>query len=168
MQGLPERRVAIAAMAENRAIGYRGAIPWHLPEDFRFFKQTTLGHILVMGRRTYESIGRPLPGRETIVLTSHPETLPSNPHLCSLKNLSDRSWAGESRTLFICGGAQVYAAWLPHCTELILTHVHASPEADVFFPPFEHLFSPAETLHSQAEFHIVRYRPSQLSPSAPN
>ncbi|HAV62180.1 MAG TPA: dihydrofolate reductase, partial [Verrucomicrobiales bacterium] len=67
---------AIAAMSENRVIGHGNRIPWHLPEDFRFFKSTTMGHVLVMGRKTFESIGRPLPGRETIVLSrtgfSHP------------------------------------------------------------------------------------------------
>ena len=60
---------AIVAMAENRVIGHAGAIPWHLPEDFKFFKATTMGHAIVMGRKTYESIGRPLPGRENIVLS---------------------------------------------------------------------------------------------------
>ena len=66
---------AIAAMAENRAIGNQGDIPWHLPEDFKWFKQTTMGAILVMGRKTYESIGRPLPGRETFVLSRTPREI---------------------------------------------------------------------------------------------
>ena len=72
---------AIAAMSENRVIGRGSLIPWHLPEDFKWFKQTTLGHVLVMGRKTFESIGRPLPGRETIVLTRSGFSHPGDQHI---------------------------------------------------------------------------------------
>ena len=96
---------AIAAMSLNRVIGDGNKIPWHLPEDFKWFKQTTLGHVLVMGRKTFESIGRPLPGRETIVLSRAGWSHPGVQTVASLDEV--KSLAGE-RQVFICGGAQIY------------------------------------------------------------
>ena len=78
---------AIAAMSENRVIGADGRIPWHLPEDFRWFKQTTLGHILVMGRKTFESIGRPLPGRQTLILSRQGFSAPGTVTVADLSAL---------------------------------------------------------------------------------
>ncbi len=146
---------AIAALSENRVIGNGNRIPWHLPEDFKFFKATTMGHALVMGRKTFESIGRPLPGRETIVLSRsgflHPgvRTIPSLDALPALVG---------ARQMFICGGAQIYEQSLPLCSDLYLTHVKRVVEGDAFFPPFEELFEPAETLQDNADFRIVHYR----------
>src|SRR3989442_491152 len=89
---------AIAAMSLNRVIGQGNKIPWHLPEDFKFFKQTTMGHILLMGRKTFESIGRPLPGRETIVLSRSGFVFPG---VHSVSDLSQIDWKNEPRTVFI-------------------------------------------------------------------
>ena len=147
--------IAIAALSLNRVIGRGNAIPWHLPEDFRFFKATTMGHVLVMGRKTFESIGRPLPGRQTIVLTrsdwSHPGVLIAR----SLEQLPIE--ASDPRTVFICGGAEVYHQALPRCTELFLTHVNRTVEGDAFFPAFESEFDPVQTLLQTPEFKIRRY-----------
>jgi len=152
---------AIAAMAENRVIGHGNKIPWHLPEDFKWFKQTTTGHVLVMGRKTFESIGRPLPGRETIVLTrgawSHPG-VKTAAGLDSLRLVSD-----DARTVFICGGAQVYAQALPLCSDLYLTRVKRTVEGDTLFPPFENLFEFVEVLLEKPEFTVVHYRNTSLA-----
>jgi len=146
---------AIAAMSENRVIGDGPRIPWHLPEDFRFFKQTTTGHIVVMGRATYQSIGRPLPNRETIIVSRSGFSVPGVRTVASLDEIDVHA---DAREVFICGGAQLYAAALPHCSDLFLTHVKRVVEGDVFFPPFESMFAAVETLQSTPEFDIVHYR----------
>lgn len=153
------RLKAIAAMASNRTIGYKNDIPWHLPDDFRWFKQTTLGHILLMGRTTFDSIGRVLPGRETWVLSRSASSLPAPVkvfHRIEDLPLSDHS--GDKRTIWVCGGASVYQQLLPHCDELYLTHVHRHVEGDTFFPPFEHLFHLEATLSENQDFSIRHYR----------
>ncbi len=146
---------AIAAMSENRVIGSGNRIPWHLPEDFRFFKATTMGHVLVMGRKTFESIGRPLPGRATLVLSRSGFSHPGVQTIASLDQLP--ALAGD-RQAFVCGGADIYHQALPLCSDLYLTHVKRTVEGDAFFPPFEDSFEPAETLQDNADFRIVRYR----------
>jgi dihydrofolate reductase len=146
---------AIAAMAENRVIGGDGRIPWHLPEDFRWFKQTTLGHTLVMGRKTFESIGRPLPGRQTVVLSRSGFSYPGVRTVVDLRALDPATEPGE---LFICGGAAVYRLALPFCTDLFLTHVKRVVEGDTRFPPFEDRFELVAALLDRPEFRIVHYR----------
>lgn len=149
---------AIAAMAQNRVIGQGARIPWHLPEDFKWFKRTTTGHILVMGRKTFESIGRPLPNRETIVLSRGGFQYPG---VRVVRELGEIETAGESRDVFICGGAQIYAAALPFCSDLYLTLVNRTVEGDVFFPPFEDQFELASELARFPEFTIFHYRRRQ-------
>jgi dihydrofolate reductase len=146
---------AIAAMAENRVIGNGDTIPWHLPEDFKFFKQTTMGHVLLMGRKTFESIGRPLPGRETVILSRSGF---SHDGVKTVSSLDALDCSGELRTVFVCGGAEIYQQMLPDCSDLYLTHVKRTVEGDAFFPEFEHLFEPVETLQDNADFRIVHYR----------
>lgn len=146
---------AIAAMSENRVIGNGNRIPWHLPEDFKFFKATTMGHVLVMGRKTFESIGRPLPGRETIVLSRSGFAHPGVRAVSSLEQLP--ALVGD-RQVFVCGGAEIYRQALPLCSDLYLTHVKRTVAGDAFFPPFEEFFEPVETLQDNADFRIVRYR----------
>src|SRR6516162_9719194 len=97
---------AIAAMSLNRVIGAGNKIPWHLPDDFKWFKQLTTGNVIVMGRKTLESIGKPLPNRETIIL-SHSQF--SVPGARTISDLGEIDLASESREVYICGGAQVYA-----------------------------------------------------------
>jgi dihydrofolate reductase len=149
---------AIAAMSLNRVIGAGNAIPWHLPEDFKWFKQMTTGQVIVMGRRTFESIGKPLPHRTTIVVSrlgfSHPGVLA----LADLEQLDPLHPAIAGREVFICGGAQIYAQALPQCSDLYLTLVKRHVEGDVLFPVFENLFSPPAELRDTPEFKILHYR----------
>ncbi len=146
---------ALAAMARNRVIGREGRIPWHLPEDFRWFKRMTTGQVVVMGRKTFESIGRPLPNRETIVLSRSGF---SHPGVRTAASLAELGMEGDPRRVFICGGAQVYAAALPSCSDLYLTLVEREVEGDALFPAFEDRFELVETLDRRPEFRILHYR----------
>src|SRR5476651_624067 len=111
---------AIAAMSENRVIGQGNKIPWHLPEDFKWFKKMTTGHVVVMGRKTFESIGKPLPNRETIIVSRGGFQFPG---ARTISNLAQIDLANEAREVFICGGAQLYELALPICSDLYLTRV---------------------------------------------
>ncbi len=128
--------VLVAAVADNGVIGADGAIPWRLPEDFAHFKATTMGHTLVMGRATYESIGRPLPGRETLVLTRDREW--SADGVRTAGSLDEALVAAEELPgdVMVVGGAAVYAAALPLADAQVLTEVHQSPEGDTRYPEF--------------------------------
>ena len=150
---------AIAAMSENRAIGQGNRIPWHLPEDFQWFKKITLGHVIVMGRKTFESIGRVLPGRTTIILSRSRYEFPGVQTVASLAEIP----AGPgSREIFICGGAQIYAEALPFCSELYLTLVKRTVEGDTFFPPFEEQFELKAELIDRPDFKILHYQNRKL------
>lgn len=142
-------------MSLNRVIGCGNRIPWHLPEDFRWFKKMTTGQVIVMGRKTFESIGKPLPNRETIVLTRGAFQYPG---VRTIGRLEDLDLAHESREVFICGGAQVYAQALPFCSDLFLTLVKREVEGDTFFPPFEEGFELVEQILDGSEFSILHYR----------
>jgi dihydrofolate reductase len=145
---------AIAAMAENRVIGNQGEIPWYLPEDFRWFKQTTMGGILVMGRKTYESIGKPLPGRDTYVLSRTPRSIPG---VHSFTDLDALQHLSTDKTIWIAGGAEIYTLMLPQCDELYLSRVHQSCAGDAYFPAFEKNFLLAETVRSGGDFSVERW-----------
>jgi dihydrofolate reductase len=145
---------AIAAMSLNRVIGRGNQIPWHLPEDFKWFKRMTTGNVVVMGRKTFESIGRPLPNRETIVVSRGDFSYPGVRTVASLEAIDLEN---ESREVFICGGAQIYAQALSKCSDLYLTLVLNEVEGDTFFPPFEDQFQLAETVLETPEFRILHY-----------
>lgn len=123
----------IVAMAKNRGIGLRGALPWHVPEDLKRFKALTTGHAILMGRATHESIGRPLPGRQNIVITRGDRSFPGCERAGSLDEAL--ALAGDDPMPFIIGGAQLYAEALPRVTHLFLTELDREVEADTFFPP---------------------------------
>jgi len=142
-------------MALNRVIGRGGQIPWHLPEDFRWFKRMTTGQVVVMGRKTFESIGRPLPNRETIVLSRSQFAYPG---VRTISDLGQMDLAREARKVFICGGAEIYRLALPLCSDLYLTLVKREVEGDVFFPRFETEFELAEEILDRPEFKILHYR----------
>ncbi len=146
--------IAIAAMSRHRAIGLEGRIPWHLPEDLKFFKRTTLDHIVLMGRKTYDSIGKPLPGRENWVLSRTAEI----PGARVLRTLEEIPAPPSGKNLYLIGGAELYAALLPRCTELLLTRVDLDTEGDAFFPPFEPDFDSGELLLAGDHFQIHRHR----------
>ncbi len=149
---------AIAAMSLNRVIGAGGKIPWHYPEDFRWFKRMTTGQVVVMGRKTFEAIGKPLPNRTTIVLTRSATPIPGVQTISDLSQLDPAHSAFAGREIFICGGAQVYEQALPRCSDLYLTLVKRVVEGDTFFPPFESRFELAEDLLDRPEFKILHYR----------
>lgn len=132
------RLVAIVAMSSNRVIGREGKLPWHFPEDLKFFKRTTLGHPILMGRATFDSIGRPLPGRQNIVL-SH--TMAPREGVTVIRSVAELPQVcGEAETVFVIGGARVFEELLPQCAGLYLTFITQEFEGNVLLPPFEHLF----------------------------
>lgn len=151
---------AVAAMAKNRVIGNGNAIPWHIPEDFKFFKQTTMGGILLMGRKTYESIGRPLPGRITVVLSRSgklPAGTQRSENLFCIRELSELENIAREKKIFVAGGAEIYRQLLPLCSELYLTTIDAEPDGDAFFPPFEENFDAGTELLRGENFVIRKY-----------
>ena len=133
-----QRVVLVAALARNRVIGHEGRIPWHLPHDFAHFKRETLGHTLVMGRLTWDSIGRPLPGRRTIVITRDLTFSPGYDDVNVVHSLEAalELAADLPGDVMVAGGGQVYEAALPHATHQILTEVDLEPEGDAFYPVY--------------------------------
>ena len=147
---------AVVAMTPERVIGRAGTLPWHLPEDLAFFKRTTSGHPIVMGRKTYESIGRPLPKRRNIVLTRDAswsaegvEVIHRPEDLEKLPGLDGR--------VFIIGGAEIYAAFMPRLDDLLVSHVFEAYEGDTRFPGFEGDFPESEVLETHAAFEVKRH-----------
>lgn len=147
--------IAIAAMSPNRVIGAGGKIPWHLPADLKFFKRTTLGHVVLMGRKTWDSLGKPLPGRENWVLTRSLREIPGARVVGSFAEIPE---AGGGREVFLIGGAEIYSALLPACSELLLTRVEAEVGGDAFFPEFEGMFDQGEEVESGGGYRILRHR----------
>ncbi|SEV95225.1 dihydrofolate reductase [Natrinema salifodinae] len=140
--------VAIAAVADNGVIGNDGEMPWHVPEDLQHFKETTMGHPVVMGRVTYEGIlealGEPLPGRTTIVLTSRDIETPENAAVAhDLESAIDaaeraaRERHDGTDRIFVAGGATVYEQFLPAIDRLVVTEVHDDPDGDTHFPDWD-------------------------------
>jgi dihydrofolate reductase len=150
---------AIAAMSENRVIGSGNKIPWHLPEDFKWFKGLTTGNVIVMGRKTFESIGKPLPHRTTIVVSRRGFAYPG---VTTVKDWREIDLASETREVFICGGAEIYSQTLAVCSDLYLTLVKKVVEGDAFFPAFEKDFELVETVRNTDEFKILHYKNRNL------
>ena len=125
----------IAAMARNLAIGFNGEMPWHLPGELKHFKETTMGKPIVMGRKTWESIGRPLPGRQNIVVTRNQSFQASGCDVAGSLDQAVRIASGEE--VMIIGGGQLYAQALPFSDRMILTLVDCDPEADTWFPEWQ-------------------------------
>jgi len=148
---------AIAAMSLNRVIGAGNKIPWHFPEDFRWFKRMTTGQVIVMGRKTYESIGKPLPNRTTIVLTRGSDPIQGVQTVRDLAQIQSLAPTFAGREIFICGGAQIYRHALPLCSDLYLTVVKQVVEGDTFFPPFEDSFKLKGELLDNPDFKILHY-----------
>jgi len=146
--------IAIAAMSKNRVIGVEGRIPWHISEDMKFFKRTTLGHIVIMGRKTYESLGKPLPGRENWVVTRGAEI----PGVRVLRSLEEIPESSDARSVYVIGGAEIYKALLPRCREILLTHVELEAVGDTWFPKFEEDFDNGEILEKGSNYEIRRHR----------
>jgi dihydrofolate reductase len=118
------RCTLIAALSQNRVIGNRNHIPWHIPDDFRHFKNTTMGHPVIMGRKTFDSIGgKPLPGRPHFIITRTPQEPGDNVTFVSSLEAAIAQAGQLDDEIFICGGAQIYEAALPRCNRMILTHI---------------------------------------------
>ena len=152
----------IAAVARNRVIGQNGSLPWRIPEDLRRFKQLTIGHAVLMGRRTYESIGRPLPDRRNVVLSSRP--VQGVEHYQTFEEALEA--LRNEPIVFVIGGASLYTRLLESADELYLTLVDKSPEGDTVFPPYEHLLGTRFTLvlrEKHEGFEFLDYRRSSSS-----
>ena len=137
----------LAAVGANLAIGRDGNMPWHLPEDLAHFKAITMGHVMVMGRKTYDSIGRALPGRRTIVITRQQGW--HAPSVEVAHSLAEALALAGPADVFVVGGSDVYRQAMPFADEMLLTEIEQSPEADVFFPTF----SPSDWRETARESH---------------
>jgi dihydrofolate reductase len=126
----------IAAMAKNRVIGINNTLPWRLSEDLMHFKALTMGHHIIMGRKTYESIGKPLPGRTTVIVTRDPAYRVEG---CVTATSIDAAIAacGDDGEVFFVGGAELYAQVLPRADRLYLTEIQAEFQGDAWFPVFD-------------------------------
>ncbi|MFD1738386.1 dihydrofolate reductase [Bacillus salitolerans] len=123
----------VVAMDENQVIGRNNELPWHIPGDLAYFKRVTMGHSIVMGRKTHESIGRPLPGRENIILTRN---LGYESEACTVIHSLDEIKVLEQhhKEIFVIGGAEIFKELLPIADRLYLTKIHHEFEGDTFFP----------------------------------
>ena len=147
---------AIVAMASNRVIGRDGDLPWRLPEDLKWFKKLTVGHPIVMGRRTMESIGRPLPQRRNLVVSRSLADAPDGFELARSGDEAIERCAGEP-AVFVIGGAGLFADLLPRCDECYLSWVFHPYEGDVRLAEFEGAFEPVEVLHRDEDFELQRW-----------
>lgn len=156
----------IAAMAENRVIGKDGAMPWHLADDLARFRVITTGHPVIMGRKTFESLGRPLPGRQNIVLTRRKGYTPEG--VIVARTLDEAlELAGAAREVFICGGGEVYREALPLAGRILLTVIHCDYEGDTVFPEIPGDFQETERISGEGEpFHefVTFVRRRELTP----
>jgi len=160
--------ILIAAMSRNNAIGVGNELPWHLPDDFKFFKATTLGYPILMGRKTLESLGKPLPGRTNVVITSD-KTVVDAPGLHYFETVEGAlEWleAKEWEKIYVIGGGQIFAKTMAMADELLITEIDATfPDADVFFPEIDHShwtkvtgeFHPVDERHNYA-FTFCHYK----------
>lgn len=126
----------IVAMSRNGVIGKDGSMPWHIPEDLQYFKTLTTGHTLIMGRKTFESIGRALPNRLNVVLTKDPDYKAPGCQLVHSVEEVIKGYASEEKELFIIGGSTLYRAFMPYAKKLYITRIEATIEGDTYFPTF--------------------------------
>ena len=163
---MSEKIACVVAMARNGAIGRGNALPWRLPEDLKRFKALTLGHAVVMGRKTWESIGRPLPGRTSIVISRDPDW--SAPGALRVGDLDAACAAARAahpgQTVMVIGGAQIYALALPRCELLHVTQIEIDvPDADAFFPAIDAQAWHVENVEAHESAAGLRYRFVDLS-----
>lgn len=125
----------VAAMGLNRAIGLQGRMPWHLPAELQHFKRTTMDKSIVMGRKTWQSIGRPLPGRQNIVVSRNPDFVASGADVVA--SLEAAIEISNSAEVMVIGGGQLYALALEQASRMVLTMIEITPEADTWFPEWQ-------------------------------
>nr|WP_223593265.1 dihydrofolate reductase [Neobacillus bataviensis] len=127
----------IVAMDENRVIGKDNQLPWHLPEDLKFFKRVTMGHPIAMGRKTHESIGRVLPGRENIIITRQKEYESEGCTVFTSVEEFVKNCREQSDEIFVIGGAEIFKETFPYADRLYITHIYENFAGDTFFPEFD-------------------------------
>ncbi len=137
MSDAPQAVVLVAAVADNGVIGADGELPWHLPEDLAHFRRVTTGNVVIMGRRTFESIGRPLPRRTNVVVTRQPDWAADG--VVTASSLDEALELAEEYDgdAMVIGGGQIYALAMPFADRQVLTEVHASPHGDAHYPSFD-------------------------------
>lgn len=143
----------VAAIGKNRVIGKDGTMPWHIPEDLRRFNRLTTGHAVLMGRKTFESIGKPLVNRRNVVISSKP--IPDVETYSSIDEALNA--LVDQEKVFIIGGEHLYAQLLERADELFLTFVDVEVDGDALFPPFEHLTETTFTLISEERYSGYRF-----------
>jgi dihydrofolate reductase len=149
----------IVAMSEEGTIGDKGKIPWHIREDLQRFKRLTMGHPIIMGRKTYESIGKPLPGRTNIVLTQNPTfTAPAEVRtFTTLDAALEHCRAQNVESVFIIGGSKIYQLALPLADKLFVTEVHQRINGDTKFPDYDHREWTEIAREDRPEYSFVEY-----------
>lgn len=150
------RLKAVVAMASNRIIGKDGDLPWKLSEDLKWFKKMTVGFPIVMGRKTMESLGRPLPKRRNIVISRNLESVAEGFELVRSCDEAVALLAGEEQASII-GGAQIYGEMIPLCDEVLLSYVFHPYEGDTVLPEFEDAFEMKEVIYRDEDFELRRY-----------
>ena len=150
------RLKAVVAMASNRIIGKDGDLPWKLSEDLKWFKKMTVGFPIVMGRKTMESLGRPLPKRRNIVISRNLESIAEGFELVRSCDEAVAILAGEEQASII-GGAQIYGEMIPLCDEVLLSYVFHPYEGDTVLPEFEDTFEIKEVIYRDEDFELRRY-----------
>jgi len=150
---------AIVAMTPERVIGKENALPWRLPEDLKFFKRITSAHPVVMGRKTWDSLGKykPLPGRQNIVITRDSHW--SEEGAIVIHKVDELARLElQNQDVFVIGGAEIYQLFLPNLDELLVSHVYESYEGDTQFPDYNEYFRDYTIIESYREFEVRRYR----------
>lgn len=150
----------IVAVAENGVIGHNNQLIWHLPEDLKMFKRLTSGHPIIMGRKTFESIGKPLPNRTSIIITKNPEfQIEGCITVHSLEEAIEAANEIEENEAFIIGGAEIYRLALPFADTIYLTEVHHAFEGDTFFPAIDKdIWEEVNRIdHDTDEKHLYKY-----------
>lgn len=128
----------LVAMGKNHVIGFENDMPWHLPEDLKYFKEKTTGHTIIMGRKTYDSIGRVLPNRRNVVLTRQKLDFPKEVEVIrDIKQIYQWNKANPDQELFVIGGGNLYNQVLPYADRMYITEIDENFEGDTFFPTFE-------------------------------
>ncbi len=153
----PLKLIAVAAMSCNRVIGKAGKLPWHIPEDLQFFKRLTSGSPVLMGRKTFESIGRPLPDRRNFIVSTSLDSAPEGTMVInSIDELNDLE-PRLSGKVFVIGGAQIYASLMGEISEIYLSYIYDKHEGDTYFPEFEKHFAPYEIILKNDLFEVRHF-----------
>ncbi len=160
----PSRLSILVAMAQNRTIGINNTLPWHIPEDLKRFKALTMGHHMIMGRKTFDSIGKPLPGRTTVIVTRNRELKIAGCVIAHTLEEAIAACAGDDE-IFIIGGAELFSSALLLADRLYLTEIKQDVDGDVFFPTFDKSMwvevgreTRSQKIPQPLEYHFVTYR----------